>query len=63
MVVTFDESHKYGNPNRVVDILLGDAVLTELVGTSDNVSHNRDCNSVSQPKSIQSGSLGLRASS
>jgi acid phosphatase len=40
VLVTFDENHTYGNQNRVVAILLGDAVPTSLVGTSDSSYYN-----------------------
>lgn len=38
--MTFDENHTYGKQNRVVAILLGDAVPTSLVGTTDNTFYN-----------------------
>jgi acid phosphatase len=38
--VTFDENHTYGKQNRVVGILLGDAVPTSLVGTTDTTFYN-----------------------
>lgn len=40
VMVTFDENHTYGKQNRVVAILLGDAVPTQLVGTTDNTFYN-----------------------
>lgn len=38
--MTFDENHTYGKQNRVVGILLGDAVPAQLVGTTDNNYYN-----------------------
>jgi acid phosphatase len=40
VMVTFDENHSYGKQNRVVSILLGDAVPASLVGTTDNSFYN-----------------------
>lgn len=40
VMVTFDENHTYGRQNRVVAILLGDAVPSSLVGTTDNNFYN-----------------------
>ncbi|KAF2819961.1 phosphoesterase-domain-containing protein [Ophiobolus disseminans] len=40
VLVTFDENHTYGKQNRIVGILLGDAVPTQLVGTTDNTFYN-----------------------
>lgn len=40
VLVTFDENHTYSQQNRIVGILLGDAVPTELVGTVDNTFYN-----------------------
>ncbi|KAI4912457.1 hypothetical protein J4E90_005861 [Alternaria incomplexa] len=40
VMVTFDENHSYGQQNRVVAILLGDAVPASLVGTTDNTFYN-----------------------
>jgi acid phosphatase len=40
VMVTFDENHTYGRKNRVVGILLGDAVPSSLVGTSDSAFYN-----------------------
>jgi acid phosphatase len=40
VLVTFDENHTYTQQNRVVGILLGDAVPKELVGTTDNNYYN-----------------------
>jgi acid phosphatase len=40
VMVTFDENHTYTKQNRIVGILLGDAVPTELVGTTDNTFYN-----------------------
>ncbi|CAN9153143.1 Phosphate-repressible acid phosphatase [Alternaria tenuissima] len=40
VMVTFDENHTYGKQNRVVSILLGDAVPANLVGTTDNAYYN-----------------------
>lgn len=39
-MVTFDENHSYGQANRVVGILLGDAVPAQLVGTTDDTFYN-----------------------
>jgi acid phosphatase len=38
--VTFDENHSYAQQNRVVAILLGDAIPTNLVGTTDSAYYN-----------------------
>jgi acid phosphatase len=40
VMVTFDENHTYGKQNRVVAMLLGDAVPTNLVGTTDDSYYN-----------------------
>ncbi|KAH7405814.1 phosphoesterase family-domain-containing protein [Phaeosphaeria sp. MPI-PUGE-AT-0046c] len=40
VMVTFDENHTYGKANRVVGILLGDAVPAQLVGTTDDTFYN-----------------------
>jgi acid phosphatase len=40
VMVTFDENHSYGQQNRVVGILLGDAVPASLVGTTDDTYYN-----------------------
>lgn len=40
VVVTFDENHSYAKQNRIVGILLGDAVPSNLVGTTDNTYYN-----------------------
>ncbi|ORY08718.1 phosphoesterase family-domain-containing protein [Clohesyomyces aquaticus] len=40
VLVTFDENHTYTKQNRIVGILLGDAVPTELVGTTDDNYYN-----------------------
>lgn len=40
VMVTFDENHTYGKQNRIVGILLGDAIPADLVGTSDNTFYN-----------------------
>ncbi|KAH7079017.1 phosphoesterase family-domain-containing protein [Paraphoma chrysanthemicola] len=40
VLVTFDENHSYAKQNRVVGILLGDAVPAQLVGTTDDAYYN-----------------------
>jgi len=40
VMVTFDENHSYGEQNRIVAILLGDAVPSQLVGTKDDTYYN-----------------------
>ncbi|KAL5113904.1 hypothetical protein ACEQ8H_008225 [Pleosporales sp. CAS-2024a] len=40
VIVTFDENHSYAQQNRVVALLLGDAVPTELIGTTDSSYYN-----------------------
>lgn len=40
VILTFDENHTYTQQNRIVGILLGDAVPKELVGTTDNNFYN-----------------------
>lgn len=40
VLITFDENHTYTIGNRVVGILLGDAVPTNLVGTTDSNFYN-----------------------
>jgi len=40
VLVTFDENHSYAQQNRVVAILLGDAIPTHLVGTKDTAYYN-----------------------
>ncbi|KAL1656719.1 hypothetical protein SLS61_000515 [Didymella pomorum] len=40
VVVTFDENHSYAQQNRIVGILLGDAVPKKLVGTTDDTYYN-----------------------
>jgi acid phosphatase len=40
VLVTFDENHSYAKQNRVVGILLGDAVPAQLVGTTDDTYYN-----------------------
>ncbi|KAF2192786.1 phosphoesterase-domain-containing protein [Zopfia rhizophila CBS 207.26] len=40
VMVTFDENHTYGKQNRIVGILLGDAIPQELVGTTDDTFYN-----------------------
>jgi acid phosphatase len=40
VMVTFDENHTYSKQNRVVSILLGDAVPASLVGTTDDSYYN-----------------------
>ena len=36
VLITFDENHTYSTQNRVLAILLGDAVPSDLVGTTDS---------------------------
>ena len=36
VLITFDENHTYSEPNRVMSILLGDAVPEYMVGTTDD---------------------------
>ena len=40
VLVTFDENHTYSEENRVLSILLGDAVSPQLVGTKDPNFYN-----------------------
>jgi len=40
VLVTFDENHTYTQQNRIVGILLGDAVPEDLVGTTDSNFYN-----------------------
>ncbi|KAF2643485.1 hypothetical protein P280DRAFT_467508 [Massarina eburnea CBS 473.64] len=40
VLLTFDENHTYTQQNRIVGILLGDAVPEELVGTTDSTYYN-----------------------
>lgn len=40
VLITFDENHSYAQQNRVVGILLGDAVPSHLVGTKDTAYYN-----------------------
>lgn len=40
VLVTFDENHSYAKQNRIVGILLGDAVPSHLVGTTDDSFYN-----------------------
>ena len=40
VLVTFDENHTYTEQNRVLAILLGDAVPSNLVGTKDSTFYN-----------------------
>ncbi|EAT91898.2 hypothetical protein SNOG_00403 [Parastagonospora nodorum SN15] len=40
VMVTFDENHSYAEQNRIVAILLGDAVPSQLVGTKDDTYYN-----------------------
>ncbi|TPX17046.1 uncharacterized protein E0L32_012303 [Thyridium curvatum] len=40
VLVTFDENSNYARQNRILGILLGDAVPQELVGTTDNNFYN-----------------------
>lgn len=40
ILITFDENHTYQRANRVFSILLGGAVPTELVGTTDSHYYN-----------------------
>ena len=40
VLVTFDENHTYTQQNRVFSILLGDAVPSNLVGTTDSAFYN-----------------------
>jgi acid phosphatase len=40
VMITFDENHTYAKQNRVVGILLGDAIPAELVGTTDATFYN-----------------------
>lgn len=40
VVVTFDENHSYAKQNRIVGILLGDAIPKDLVGTTDSTYYN-----------------------
>ena len=40
VVVTFDENHSYAKQNRIVGILLGDAIPKALVGTTDDTYYN-----------------------
>lgn len=40
VVVTFDENHSYAKQNRIVGILLGDAIPKTLVGTTDDTYYN-----------------------
>jgi acid phosphatase len=40
VLLTFDENHTYTTQNRVVGILLGDAVPAALVGTTDATFYN-----------------------
>ncbi|KAF1938345.1 phosphoesterase-domain-containing protein [Clathrospora elynae] len=40
VMVTFDENHSYAKQNRIVGMLLGDAVPANLVGTTDTSFYN-----------------------
>ena len=40
VLITFDENHTYTDQNRVLAILLGDAVPPELAGTTDDAFYN-----------------------
>jgi acid phosphatase len=40
VLVTFDENHTYTKQNRIVGILLGDAIPADLVGTTDTTFYN-----------------------
>jgi acid phosphatase len=40
VMVTFDENHSYAKANRVVALLLGDAIPAQLVGTTDDTFYN-----------------------
>ncbi|KAF2476244.1 phosphoesterase-domain-containing protein [Lindgomyces ingoldianus] len=40
VLVTFDENHTYTKQNRIVGILLGDAVPSSLIGTTDDNYYN-----------------------
>ena len=40
VLVTFDENHTYTEQNRVLAILLGDAIPSNLVGTKDSTFYN-----------------------
>ena len=40
VLVTFDENHTYTQQNRIVGILLGDAVPKNLIGTTDDAYYN-----------------------
>ncbi|KAF2032224.1 phosphoesterase-domain-containing protein [Setomelanomma holmii] len=40
VLVTFDENHTYTKQNRIVGILLGDSVPSQLVGTTDDTYYN-----------------------
>jgi acid phosphatase len=40
VLLTFDENHTYTQQNRIVGILLGDAVPQKLVGTKDDTYYN-----------------------
>lgn len=40
VMITFDENHSYGKQNRIVAILLGDALPANLVGASDDTYYN-----------------------
>ncbi|KAG9205809.1 hypothetical protein G6514_007416 [Epicoccum nigrum] len=40
VVVTFDENHSYAKQNRIIGILLGDAIPQKLVGTTDDTYYN-----------------------
>ncbi|OCL03494.1 acid phosphatase phoa [Glonium stellatum] len=40
VLITFDENHNYVIPNKILGILLGDAVPASLVGTTDSTFYN-----------------------
>ena len=40
LLLTFDENHTYTQQNRIVGILLGDAIPKELIGTTDGTYYN-----------------------
>lgn len=40
VLITFDENSSYAIQNRVLAILLGDAVPSKLVGTTDSAYYN-----------------------
>jgi hypothetical protein len=59
VLLTFDETESYTSNNQVYSILLGDAVPSNLVGTTNNTAFNHYSQMATVEKNWNLGNLGL----